>query len=204
MTPKITGRMTDITGQKFGRLTAHSFIGVTPRKVAVWKAVCYCGNTVIVRYPELARGDTRSCGCMHKEANIFKSKARATHKHTKSPTYNSWSAARGRATNKRDKDYPRYGAVGIGMCKEWTKSFQAFLNDMGERPQGTSLDRIDGSKGYEPGNCRWATTKEQGLNRRSVTLFQGKCLADWAKELGVTPAAVYKRVKKYGSVHGNA
>ena len=81
-------------------------------------------------------------------------------------TYQSWVAMKSRCLNARDAGYPRYGGAGITVCARWRASYAAFLADMGERPPGMTLDRVDGTRGYEPGNCRWATARQQVANRR--------------------------------------
>lgn len=83
-----------------------------------------------------------------------------------SATYHSWKAMKTRCYNLNTKDYHRYGARGISVCDNWKNSFLSFLSDMGERPEGTTLDRINPNKGYYPENCRWATMKEQQNNKR--------------------------------------
>lgn len=88
------------------------------------------------------------------------------------PTYRSWQAAKDRCHNPNNSKYPSYGARGITMCERWRNSFSAFLEDMGERPEGMTLDRIDQCKGYEPGNVRWATLSEQNVNRGSTRLYR--------------------------------
>lgn len=97
---------------------------------------------------------------------------KATHGHTRgqagtkriSPTYLTWLAMRSRCFNPKNEKYPMYGARGVTVCERWATSFENFLADMGERPKGTTLDRKDNAKGYEPGNCKWSTPKEQALN----------------------------------------
>jgi hypothetical protein len=83
----------------------------------------------------------------------------------KSPTYQSWSAMRTRCTNEKSNDWKLYGGAGVEVCERWW-FFENFLEDMGERPRGKTLDRINPNGNYEPGNCRWATPKEQTQNRR--------------------------------------
>lgn len=85
-----------------------------------------------------------------------------------SPTFLSWIAMRARCHNPRHAKFPSYGARGIAVCARWRASFEAFLADMGERPKGTTVDRIDGTRGYEPGNCRWASPKVQGENANNA------------------------------------
>jgi len=84
-----------------------------------------------------------------------------------SPTYNSWRAMRARCQHSNASNYERYGGQGIKVCDRW-QDFENFLSDMGERPEGKTLDRIDNNKGYEPGNCKWSTPKEQSQNRKTL------------------------------------
>src|SRR2546427_1038477 len=86
-----------------------------------------------------------------------------------SPTYRSWYSLTARCTNPNTPDYPRYGGRGITVCERWREDFRNFLADMGERPAGTSIDRINNDGNYEPGNCRWATRSGQMRNRRDVS-----------------------------------
>lgn len=114
-----------------------------------------------------------------------------------SPTYRSWAAAKHRCQNKSCPDYPSYGGRGIALALEWN-DFKQFLSDMGERPEGTTLDRIDNDKGYEPGNCRWLTHKEQCRNLRRNVEFEhnGKtqCIAAWAEEFSLSRGVLRKRL----------
>jgi hypothetical protein len=127
-----------------------------------------------------------------------------THGMRYTPTYSSWSSAKDRATNPNGKDFYRYGAVGIGMAERWLK-FENFLDDMGEKPDGMSIDRIDPSKGYEPGNCRWATPLQQARNRKDLTVVKTVtgviALVDYAKQLGITKGAAHLRLKR-GTLEG--
>ncbi|MBE9031822.1 hypothetical protein IQ266_18975 [filamentous cyanobacterium LEGE 11480] len=114
-----------------------------------------------------------------------------------SPTYVSWLSMHDRLNRTTCNGYENYGGKGIKVCDEW-ESFEAFLQDMGERPNGKTLDRIDHSGDYCPANCRWATAHEQARNRSNNRWisFQGKrrILADWATELGLTGSALARRL----------
>lgn len=119
-------------------------------------------------------------------------------------TYKSWEAMHDRCRNPKNLRWEYYGARGISVCARWHK-FENFRADMGDRPEGTSLDRIDGNGNYEPGNCRWATIKEQRANRRvavNEVWFEGKTLSEWSKLLGVSNTALSKRIKRTGTVYG--
>lgn len=119
-----------------------------------------------------------------------------SHGMRKTKAYNSWSMMRVRCLNPRDHKFPTYGGRGITICERWSK-FENFIEDMGPRPEGTSIDRINNEGNYEPGNCRWATAKEQSRNRscaRQITL-NGKTqnLSAWQEELGIIPETFESR-----------
>ena len=122
-----------------------------------------------------------------------------THGMRYTSTYSSWVSAKNRATNPKNKDFYRYGAVGLKMAERWLK-FENFFEDMGEKPEGTSIDRIDPNKGYEPGNCRWATPYQQSRNRKDLKIVKtvdGDIpLIDYAKKLGITKGAAHLRFKR--------
>lgn len=122
-----------------------------------------------------------------------------THGASKSPAYASWAAMHQRCTNPKCSAYPQYGGRGISVAPEW-RDFSAFLRDMGPRPEGTTLDRIDVNEGYSPANCRWATRSEQQRNRRDTRrLVLGgtdKTVAEWAAQIGIDPNALLKRVRR--------
>lgn len=161
-----------IENEKFGRLTAKTMVGRDKFKIALWECVCDCGNSKVVRLGSLKSGLTRSCGCLNNEvrrSSFLNNTYAKTHGLTKHPLYRTWSTMRQRCSNPRQVKYYLYGAVGITVCDSWNESFVNFLNDMGERPEGHTLDRIDGTKGYFPENCKWSTPSEQNYNRRKYT-----------------------------------
>jgi hypothetical protein len=149
----------DISGQRFGRL-----IATQPLKGSFWAFLCDCGNKHITHRRSVVIGHTQSCGCLHTEAMAQK----ARHGKTRTSIYNIWLGIKARTGNPNNHAWKYYGARGITMCERWRNSFDAFYADVGDRPDGLSLDRIDVNGNYEPGNVRWATNVEQYYNRRDV------------------------------------
>jgi hypothetical protein len=125
-----------------------------------------------------------------------------THGQSHSPTYESWSMMKQRCYNHNDVMFQRYGGRGIRVCERWRLSFEAFVEDMGQRPDGCCIDRIDNDGHYEPGNARWATQTEQARNRSNNVLltFHGDtmCIAAWAERVGLPRKTLEKRLNKYG------
>lgn len=162
----------ELTGQRFGRLVVIEQIGKYQNNL-LWRCKCDCGNERTTIGTKLRTGKVRSCGCLVDE---MRRRPKLRHGHAGNPklgvkpsgTYSSWKSMISRCTYPSHPSYLPYKNRGITVCGRWRESFENFLADMGERPGGNreyTLDRINNDKGYEPGNCRWATPKEQAANR---------------------------------------
>jgi hypothetical protein len=187
----------DLTGEVFGRLTvlgqAPTRVYPNGRRVVLWNCRCECGVTNPVPTVNLRNGRTKSCGCLAAELSRERTmgEGHPLFKHGLSGTreYESWNGARRRVLGMRPKDAPNYIERGITMCQRWLDSFDAFLEDMGPCPEGMSLDREDNDKGYEPGNCRWATRVQQARNKRGVVSFTidgvERLVIEWSEISGI-------------------
>jgi hypothetical protein len=161
-----TGVLVEMLGRRYGRLVVIERVENDRHNNASWRCLCDCGQTVRVLGASLRRGNTRSCGCYSRD-RARTPQHRITHGHAaygKSPTYLTWRAMLSRCRNPKNPDFHVYGVLGV--TRLWRDSFEVFLEDMGERPHGTSIDRIDNRFGYFLSNCRWATPKQQRANRR--------------------------------------
>lgn len=145
-------------GDRYERLT---IIEIVPRKV---HCICDCGTERTIERGKW--GKTKSCGCLQRETVATRNRQSRTHGMSKTKTYRVWVAMIQRCTDPNATGYANWGGRGITVCERWRHSFEAFLADMGERPEGCSIDRIDNGGNYEPGNVRWATALEQTQNRR--------------------------------------
>jgi hypothetical protein len=154
----------DMTGMRFGRLLCIAPLGSTKTGM-VWECLCDCGKITQVVRGNLLSNNVRSCGCLWAESRKANGE-KIVHGHAKiqSSTYTSWEAMRQRCNNPHNDYYHRYGGRGIKICERWNE-FSNFLEDMGERPPGKTLDRKDNNKNYCKENCKWSTPKEQANNK---------------------------------------
>jgi hypothetical protein len=171
----------DLTGKRFGFLIAMRWL--RHAGYSSWECRCDCGTTMIARADYLRSGEVKSCGC----------KSRALHNaalghdgRAKTKLYKLWSQMKGRCHTPTDAAYPGYGGRGIRVCDRWRSSFASFVEDMGPRPAGTTLDRIDNDGNYEPANCRWATWRQQQRNKRNSRIVEAfgerKTLVEWSED----------------------
>lgn len=186
-------KLIDRVGQRYSRLTVLSR---APNKSAKdtnarWVCRCDCGATCVAYGQDLARGKFKSCGCLNAERIV-------RHGMSRTNSYSTWKTMIQRCENPNAKGYKAYGARGITVCDEW-HSFDAFVRDMGVRPKGYTLDRIDNDKGYFKDNCRWATTSQQNnnnrRNRRITVDCETRTIAEWAQFYGLKWYQIATRVK---------
>jgi len=171
-------------GQKFGKLT------VTHPASGFSTCLCECGASSTVKNCRLISGNTTSCGCTKRNVlgDSRRRHGRSNSRLTgyKDRTYGIWQAMKDRCTNSNRKDWHNYGGRGILVCDEWKDSFEAFVQDMGNAPEGKTIDRIDVNGSYTKENCRWITLAEQSANQRKSIRYTidgvTKTVNGWAKE----------------------
>lgn len=188
----------DLTGNTYGRLTVIRFDGKISKENA-WLCLCTCGKERRVQGNNLKSGHVRSCGCLKIEVA---GKQSITHGLTGTTTYSTWSDIKQRCTLKHHPKYKWYGARGINICDDWFYSFQKFIDDMGERPTGLELDRVDNSKGYYKENCRWTTRTNNMRNTRYnvISEYNGKmlCISELAELINVPYQNMKRRISDWG------
>jgi hypothetical protein len=181
----------DLSNQKFGRLKAIEITSKRRNNKVVWKCICNCKNKSIVYITsgDLRSGHTKSCGCLHKELLI---KAKTTHGKSKTAEYICRKDMLARCYNTKHKAYKNYGKRGITVCKRWRNAktgLQNFINDMGKRPTGKTLERINNNIKYTPTNCVWKSRRTQANNRRTNILVtmngKTKTISQWCRKLNI-------------------
>lgn len=158
-------RLIDLTGKRYNRLVVLGREGTKGSK-PLWRCLCDCGSITYALGSDMQSGRKKSCGCLKSEVTTERN---YKHGDYGSPTYRSWHGMIQRCTDESASNYQYYGERGIAVCDRWL-DYRNFLADMGERPKGRSIDRIDNNGNYEPGNCRWATASEQMKNRREFPI----------------------------------
>lgn len=197
----------DLTGKRFGKLTVikldHKEQRYYKNKKSgfyyYWLCKCDCGNYKVINREKLNSGNTKSCGCLHKEIMTI-------HGLSNSRLYRIYNKMKNRCYNTKNNYYHRYGARGITICNEWLKDknkfFEWALNN-GYKDDLT-IDRIDNNKGYSPDNCRWTTIKEQSRNtcRVKKITYNGEthCISEWTEILGFSRTLISNRLDRGWSV----
>ena len=203
----MTNPKEDLTGRQYGRLTVlrqgEDYVYKNGKKRTQWVCLCSCGNVVTVEQSNLIRGNSKSCGCLNTEKRIERS---TTHGDRHSRLYRIWTNMNTRCSNKNNKSYVWYGALGISVCEDWAKSYESFRDwamssGYTDSPDCT-LDRIDPTGNYCPENCRWADYICQANNRKNTLFYtyngETKSLAEWARVTGIKYHTLFARVNKLG------
>lgn len=184
-----------IIGKRFGRLVVTGVRRGTHGRFVIVCA-CDCGTESVTRSARLWNGTARSCGCLRRELNTTHGQ---TPKGNISKTYSIWNAMIGRCTRPNDAGHANYGGRGITLDPKWS-TFEGFYADMGEKPPGLSLDRIDSDGNYNKGNCRWADRATQNSNKRNnhyLTLGDTTMtITAWARKLGTNNGTLLARIKR--------
>lgn len=193
----------ELLNKKFNRLQVVSKASPLNGSV-MWNCLCDCGNSIVARGANLVNNTTKSCGCLKNE---MLAKAGESSRYQKTldvyrqgkiiPSYYIWHSMMTRCYEPKYKKFHDYGGRGITVCDRWHE-YKNFLADMGEPPEGLTIERTDNNGNYSPENCKWATDTEQGRNKRNNRLLtykgETKCVTAWAEELDVNPKTLYTRV----------
>lgn len=188
----------DLTGKRFGRLTATSLAEKRSR-FYYWNCKCDCGNEVVIKASYLTSGDTKSCGCLYRERNINKK-----HGHRWTRLYSILCGMKNRCYNENTKAYKDYGGRGITICNEWLHDFQTFYDwaMANGYKDGLEINRINNDGNYEPNNCEWVTSKQNCRNRRNTVYLtvngETKCVSEWCEIVPIKSGTVRWWVKEYG------
>jgi hypothetical protein len=192
----------NLVGKRYGRLCVVSLSPVRQGKAYMWECVCDCGNATSVKVWHLNAGRVKSCGCLSREMTAVRS---TTHGGTKLPEYRSWTCMKDRCCDPENNQFSNYGGRGIKVCDRWKGSFSNFLSDMGSKPTGMhSIDRIDVNGNYEPGNCRWATPKEQSRGSRRTPRILSEHLAKEIRRIRSETGFGCRRISKIIGLESHA
>lgn len=189
----MAGKFIDLSGQRFGKLLVIKRIGINKGGSTDWECLCDCGKLTKVSIQSLRTGNTRSCG------SISCKEKKVKHGLSRTKAYESYRSAKRRCVNPKCNEYPLYGGRGVKFL--WDSPVE-FVKDMGDRPEGMSLDRIDVNGDYCKENCRWADNDTQQFNRRHTVKFTWngitKPLLKWCRGLGLPWSTIYRRYKING------
>lgn len=205
--------MDNLIGHKFGMLTVTGDRRGYKQNLTLAVCRCDCGRQYVTRFDYLRKGISISCGCIKRSVVALAGYPQLKWQHSRkpdgrsTPEYNSWSAMRGRCINPKHPSWPDYGGRGIAIYPEWL-NFDIFLKDMGPRPPGTTLDRIDHNGDYRPGNCQWADKGIQANNKRSCVFLEhdGKrmTMKQWSELTGIKYKVLHQRIHQLGWSPKNA
>ena len=186
----------NLSGKIFGRLEVMYKDGRNKANRPLWLCQCDCGNRISLTKNALTTGNTKSCGCLFKELLI---KRQTTHGKSDTLTYRIWQDMKDRCINPKHHCYDNYGGRNIKVCDHWL-SFENFLKDMGEKPEGLTLDRTNNDIGYCKKNCNWVTIQDQSRNKRSTLRYtykgETKCLKEWADVFDINYQTLHSRINR--------
>ena len=201
-------KLIDLSQKRFGKLVAIKRVGRDQNKRPLWLCRCDCGTEKVINGSSLRNGDTVSCGCYGREQRI---KGHTKHSKTNTRLFNVWQNIKRRCYTKSNPSYKYYGALGVTVCDEWLKDFEAFRdwaysNGYDESaPKGEcTIDRINPFGNYEPDNCRWVSMKVQNLNRKANRIIkygnESHTLVEWAEKLNINYSTLLYRFRRGWSV----
>lgn len=199
--------MKNLKDMVFGRLTVIDRAGSDKSMNATWLCKCECGKEVVISGIYLRNGETKSCGCLHKEVA---KKTMTTHGLSKTRLYKVWAGIKSRCYNPNNNNYKYYGAIGITMCDAWLNSFESFRNwslqngyDENAKAQECTIDRIDNNLSYSPDNCRWVNHVMQCNNQSSNKMFsyngETHTMAEWERIFNMKYTTLRARIRRGAS-----